>query len=143
MVTNSFDNVLGGALTTVKTPIPRLTLGESKPAFLRRAVELITAKGGNNADFLRLLQDPTVTGSNATIDALISLGQTQRFTAQLASGTNLALHQIDSTLGDRIPALLDALPDTFTDNMVGDALEGVSDWYNEIVQDASTWRVGS
>jgi predicted nucleic acid-binding Zn-ribbon protein len=143
LVTNSFDNVLGGALTTVKTPLPGLTLGERSPEFLRRAMELITAKGGNNADFLRLLQNPTVTGSNATIDSLIALGQTHRFTAQLAGGVNMVLHQADSTLGDRIPSLLNALPDTFTDNVVGDALRGASDWYNQDVQDASTWRVGS
>jgi len=143
LVTNQFDNVLGGALTTVKTPIPGLTLGGKSPEFLRRAVELITAKGGNNADFLRLLQNPTVTGSNATIQSLVALGKTHQFTAQLASGTNLALHQVDATLGDRIPALLDALPDGFTDNVVGDALQGVSDWYADDVQGASTWRLGS
>lgn len=143
LVNNSFDNVLSGALTTVRTPIPRLTLDETTPAFVRRAVELITAKGGNNADFLRLLQNPTVTGRNATIESLIALGRTHQFTAQLASGANLALHQVDATLSDRIPALLDALPDGLTDNVVGDALQGASDWYNDNMQDASTWRIGS
>lgn len=143
LVTNQFDNVLSGALTTVKTPIPGLSLGQNSPAFLRRAVELITAKGGSNADFLRLLQNPTVTGSNATIEALTALGQTHRFTQQLATGTNLVFQQADATLGERLPALLDALPDGLTDNVVGDALSGASDWYNDNVHQASTWRVGS
>lgn len=110
MVTNSFDNVLGGALTTVKTPIPRLTLGESTPAFLRRAVELITAKGGNNADFLRLLQNPTVTGSNATIDAFISLGQTQRFTAALRRRTERDRPGADTRGGDTMTLRVAADP---------------------------------
>jgi hypothetical protein len=143
LVTNQFDNVLSGALTTVKTPIPGLTLGQNSPAFLRRAVELITAKGGNNADFLRLLQNPTVTGSNATIDLLTGLGRTHQLTAQLAATTNMVAHQADATMTDRLPALLDALPDTFTDNAVGDALQGASDWYSENIHAASTWRVNS
>lgn len=143
LVTNQFDNVLSGALTTARTPIPGLSLGQNTPAFLRRAAELITAKGGNNADFLRLLQNPTVTGSNATIEALTALGQTHRFTQQMATTTNLITQQLDATMGERLPALLDALPPGLTDNVVGDALGGASDWYNENVHDASTWRLGS
>lgn len=110
LVTNQFDNVLSGALMTVKTPIPGLSLGQNSPAFLRRALELITAKGGNNADFLRLLQNPTVTGSNATIDALTALGQSHRFTQQLASGANLVFQQADATLGERCQRFLMPCP---------------------------------
>ena len=59
-------------------------------------------------------------------------------TADMISGAT----QVDATLNERIPQLLDLAPDALADSPVGNVLSNISEGYQDI-RESATWRVGS
>lgn len=133
-VTGSFNGVLRGSKGA-------RVGGMQLPSFTW-AREIFSAKGITNAHFLRVAESAKAGAGGPLDDILLAIGRQEMMKITIANGVRTGATQIDATLNERIPQLLDLAPDVLADSPVGEVLSNVSEGYQDI-RESATWRVGS
>jgi hypothetical protein len=134
VVTGSFNGVLKGTKGA--------QLGGLQLPSLTWAKEIWSAKGIANAHFLRVAELTKAGASGPLDDILLAIGRQEMAKITIANAVRTGATQIDATLNERIPQLLELAPDALADSPVGEMLSGISEGYQDI-RDSATWRVGS
>lgn len=132
-VTGSFNGVLAGR--------NGMQIGRIRLPSTQWAREVFQAKGLTNAHFLRVADRARAGAGGPLDDMLIGMGRDSMRTIRIAFGVRTVATQTDSILNDRIPALVDVLPQ-LADLPGADIVTGISEGYQDF-RETATWRVGS